>query len=251
MPKAVVGDGPITRKGFFVSLLYDRLRLWSDSEGRFKADPSLIKSWLFPHNHRTVGDMIEVTPDMVIDGLLALERMRAIRFYRIEPSDYLVVNLKRHPVTCKPSGSTDHPKPPSNYMQERYIPTFTGHTDELPFDGEPDPDEPPDEEEPPFDQPEATNDECCLTDNARKYGLPGAGFKHAIEPYCEVRRRRAWCFGRDYCHDSIMAVIRRVKKQKDVKDYPSYLMSSLQEHLIKDADTIKPPGVDYSTGPGA
>ncbi len=253
IPKTLSGDGQLARRGFFVYLLYFNLCLWStpgeakEDPPRFYAEPNLLKSYLFPHNNRTVGAMIEVTPDMIIDGLLTLERMRYIRFYKIEREDYLL--MLKHIVELKPTGPPELPGPGPGYKKDRYIPTFAGHTDELPFEGDPGPDaEPPDDEEPPT---AATNNECCLTDNASKYGLNAKGFNKAIGPYCEVRRRRAWCFKRDYCDKAIMAVIKRIKKQKTtIRDYPSYLMSALQEHLIEDADTIKPPGAPYSTGPG-
>ena len=258
MVKAITNDGQLVRKGPYVQLLYRNMCLWASpgderkDPPRYYADPFLLKGLVFPHNNRTVGDMIEITPYMIYGWLLTLERMRFIRFYPVDEKDYLV--LLRYTVELSKPGVTELPKPAPGYTQERYIPTFERFTDELPtdelpFEGDPGPDEPPgdDTPEPP---PADTNNECCLAGDANRYGLDDAGFNRAITPYCEVRRRRAWCFGRDRCDKAIMAVIKRVKKRQDVRDYPSYLMSALQEHLDEDADTIRLPGVPYSTGPG-
>ncbi len=260
--QAIPNDGHLARKGDPVQLLYMFMCLWAspgekpDDSLRYYADPFVIKGNLFPHNDRTVGDMVEKTPYMIYGWLRTLERMRYIRFYKLGKKAYLLL-LEQTVILSNP-GAVTILGPEPGYTKERYIPSFESftadlHTDELPFDDEPpDAGEPPDDEQCPFDSTEPTNNECCLTDNAAKYGLNAKGFKVAIVPYCQRRRSDAlaWCYGHgEHCDERIMAVIKRIKKQKaTIRNYPTYLMKALQKDLME--HTEKPPDAEYSTGPG-
>ena len=210
-------------------LLYLGLTTKSDSAYRYYANPLSIKGYIFPHCET-------MTPAVIQEALLILWRKRYLCFYRPQGDgrDFLVVEKHRPRVKC--TADPEHPEPPPGYYTAGYNP----FEPTLPF--EQDKQEQPPKPKPKPDRPASRTAavNCCLSNNSL-YGLQDSEFADVVLPWCASRQRNQWCNTQAECHGTILTVIQRIKtlSKEPIANYPRYLSTALQKHLVENADTLK------------
>jgi hypothetical protein len=92
-------------------LLYTWLIPWLDSEGRYVADPEILKGHIFPK-------IKDITPEMIDADLAELKNEKLIYLYSVDGEDYLQFRQNLQKIRKDREAESKIPAPPATLLED-------------------------------------------------------------------------------------------------------------------------------------